>query len=180
MPLLIYKALQSKVLLPCVTSPPTSNAGAEIWLLTSSNLIVPLTGYSDKIQTCDFAPNEIDRNPELPTPTEPGAAPLTPSTAGKWSSESKHIGNSEFRRISAQPCLVPAPRPRSGGSGLGSPAQPSEPACSSPVLSQQTRAVSLNKAGPPVPWTQLLRNRALSAKGELVAPAQHPESCREY
>lgn len=173
--LLIYKALQSKVLLLCVTSPCTSSVGAEIWLLTSADLTVHLPGFSDKIQTRDFTPKTP---PELPISAEPGAIPPTPSTAGKQSSESKE--NSELRRISAQPSLVPAPRPRSGGSGLGSPTQPSEPAYSSPVLSQQTRAVSLNKAGPPVPWTQLLRNRALSAKGQLVAAAQRPESCREY
>lgn len=175
--LLIYKALQSKVLLFCVSSPCISSVGAEIWLLTSPNLTVYLMGYSDKIETHDFVPNTP---PELPTSTDPGAIPPILSTAGKWSSESKHIRNSEFRRISAQPSLVPAPCPHSGGSGLGSPTQPSEPAYFSLVLSQQTRAVSLNKAGPPVPWTLLLCNRALSAKGKLVASAQNPESCREY
>lgn len=53
------------------------------------------------------------------------------------------------------------------------PALPSEPACSNPVLSQQTRAVSPNKAVRPVPWTPLLRNRFLRAKGKLMASDQH-------
>lgn len=115
--LLIYKALQSKVLLFCVTSPCTSSAGAEIWLLTSPNLTVHLTGFSDEIQTHHFTPNSP---PELPTSAEPGVIPPTPSTAGKWSSESQE--NSEFRRISAQPSLVPAHA--LGGQGLAAPLSP--------------------------------------------------------
>lgn len=53
------------------------------------------------------------------------------------------------------------------------PALPSEPLCSNPVLSQQTHAVSPNKTLPPVPRTLFLCNRALRAKGELMASAQH-------
>lgn len=89
------------------------------------------------------------------TPLQSFQSPLSlgrfPPLQAQQGSSSESKENSEFGRISAQPSLVPAPRPRSGGSGLGSPTQPCEPAYSSPVLSQQTRAVSLNKAGPPVP-----------------------------
>lgn len=88
-------------------------------------------------------------------------------------SESKHVGNPKFKTTSEQPGLVPTPSPRSGGPGLGVPALPSEPVCSNPVLSQQTRAVSPNKAVPPVPRTLLLCNRVLCAKGKLMASDQH-------
>lgn len=80
--LLIYKALQSKVLLFCVTSPCTSSVGAEIWLLTSSLTVHP-GGFSDKIQPHDFAP------PELPTSAEPEAIPPQGSV---WdSSQSREV-----------------------------------------------------------------------------------------
>lgn len=47
------------------------------------------------------------------------------------------------------------------------------PLCSKPVLSQQTRAVSPNKAKPLVPWILPLCNRACRAKSELMASDQH-------